>query len=145
MITVAAEPRNVFAHYEMTPAWGDWIDAYVGLLDPVEALTPGTRFRWRTGRRPLVTTVRNEILKSVPPILYAEQLVVGRVFRGTLTKTHEWNAAGAKTSVRWVLDYRTVGGPIGFAVDHAIAPFLRASLRRTLYGLRRVTDEGKAQ
>lgn len=141
-VMVDASQGEVFALLAAPKRFGEWVAGFAGLDDGPERLGDGAAFRWRVKLYGVTLKPRSTIVAFDEPRSYEETIRLPGIVRATLTKVATQEKR--RTQLRWVLDYRFAGGPLGVALDWALGHRLIArAVERSLANAKRVLEAPK--
>lgn len=118
-VTIDAPVEDVFALMADTTRFGEWVFGFAGLDDGPDKLADGATFRWRMKGHGMTLKPRSEVTEFAAPDGYEEEIRIPGLVRATLSK--QVIAQKRRTQLSWALDYRVIGGPLGVAIDWAVA------------------------
>ncbi len=118
-VMIDASVEKVFGLLCDTTRFDRWVFGYAGLLEGPEKLTENAQFRWRMKGHGLTLKPRSKIIEFTAPTGYTEEIRIPGIVRGQMKKMVI--AEKRRTRLKWSFEYRLIGGPIGTAIDWAIA------------------------
>ena len=140
-VMIDAPVDKVFGLMTDTTRFGEWVFGFAGLDEGPTKLTQDTKFRWRMRGHGLTLKPRSTVTIFDAPGGYEEEIRIPGILRARLEK--KVMAEKRRTRLSWSLEYRLIGGPLGAALDWALAR--RVAERAVQHSLNRAKKVLEAQ
>ena len=118
-VMIDAPVEQVFGLMTDTTRFGEWVFGFAGLDEGPQTLAADSRFRWKMKGHGLTLKPRSTVTAFDAPGGYEEEIRIPGILRARLSK--KVVAEKRRTRLSWSLEYRLIGGPLGVAVDWAVA------------------------
>ena len=118
-VVIEAPVEQVFDLMTDTTRFGEWVFGFAGLDEGPETLAAGSQFRWKMKGHGLTLKPRSTVTDFAAPSGYEEEIRIPGILHARLSK--KVLAEKRRTRLSWSLEYRLIGGPLGVAIDWALA------------------------
>lgn len=141
-VVINAPAEDVFALMADTGRYGEWVYNFAGLDEEPKTLAKDETFHWRVHYSRLTVKPRSKVVQFDAPDRYEEEIRIGKLIRGTLTKTVVRQKR--RSQLNWTLNYQVLGGPFGVVLDWLLGQrFAERAVERSLQEAKRLLEEPK--